>query len=100
MYDFLIIAVTFMASCSVRNKVSEFLQCCGVKTTPYHSFRTLKGGSSYWKILFIDHNLTNSCRKCSCRENVLCLTDWSALLWSFRQITNMALVKSRGWQNC
>jgi hypothetical protein len=42
-----------------------------LKWTPYHSFWTLKGGLSYRKRLFMNHNLTNSCRKCSCQENVL-----------------------------
>jgi hypothetical protein len=49
---------------------------------------------------FMDHNLTKSCRKCSCQENVLYVLWTGQLSYEVQHITNTALVGSRGWQNC
>jgi hypothetical protein len=65
-----------LPTCSVRNKVSEFLQCCGVKTSPL----TL--------LLYTDRQL-------KLLKKIIYGSQ------SYKQhITNMPLVKSRGWQNC
>jgi len=73
----------------------------GVKTNhPNSRFVHWMGVQVIEKKLFMDHNLTNSCRKCSFQENVLYVLDWSELLWSFQHINSTALVKSRGCQIC
>jgi hypothetical protein len=57
-----------LASYSIRNKVSKLLLHCDVK--PPSLLLYTECSSSYCKKI-MDHNLTNSCRKCSCQENVL-----------------------------